>query len=58
MDGSDYFLEVLIRDRLAAARAEAARRALAATVQPPRRRVLAVVTRALMGLALTLRTRR
>ena len=51
MDGNDYFLEVLVRDRLAEARAEAARRALVADAGPPRRSLRAVGARVLARLA-------
>ena len=57
MDGNDYFLEVLVRDRLAEARAEAARHALAAEVRPPRRPAWAALAQVLVGLVAILRTR-
>lgn len=51
VDGNDYFLDLLVRERLATARAEAARQALAAVAGSPRRSLSAVVARALARLA-------
>lgn len=51
MDGNDLFVDLLVRERLAAARADAARARLTARVASPRRGVRALVAQALVGLA-------
>ena len=57
MDGNDFFLEVLVRGHLAAARAEAARQAVAAAVGSPRRSLRATIGAMVRRLAPTPRTR-
>lgn len=51
MDGNDFFLEILVRDRLAEARAEVARQRLAASAPARPGRLAAYVARALARLA-------